>query len=78
MHTVCGNRGIYRCSGVVCNGIGNNAFSRGVVRMKGIIIALLVLALYGCIAGMAVWYGYKAAALLGIALIEMGVLEGIA
>lgn len=45
--------------------------------MKGIIIALLVLALYGCIACAAVWYGYKAAALLGIALIVMGVLEGI-
>ena len=46
--------------------------------MKGIMIALLVLALYGCIAGAAVWFGYKAAALMGIALIVMGVLEGIA
>ena len=45
--------------------------------MKGIIIALLVLALYGCIACAAVWFGYKAAVLMGIALIVMGVLEGI-
>ena len=28
--------------------------------MKALIIAALVLALYGCIAGMAAWYGYKA------------------
>lgn len=46
--------------------------------MKALIIALLVLALYGCIAGAAVWFGYKAAVLMGIALIVMGVLEGIA
>lgn len=45
--------------------------------MKALIIAALVLALYGCIAGMAVWFGYKAAVLMGIALIVMGVLEGI-
>lgn len=45
--------------------------------MKGIIIALLVLSLYGCIAGAAVWFGYKAAVMMGLALIVMGVLEGI-
>lgn len=45
--------------------------------MKAFIIAPLVLALYGCIAGMTVWFGYKAAALMCIALIVLGVLEGI-
>lgn len=46
--------------------------------MKCIIIALLVLALYVCTAFMAVLFGYKAAALMCIALVLMGVLEGIA
>lgn len=46
--------------------------------MKGVIIALLVLALYGCIAGAAVWFGYKAAALMCIALVLMGILGVIA
>ena len=45
--------------------------------MKVIIIALLVLALYGCIAGGALWFGHRAAALMCIALIVLGVLEGI-
>ena len=45
--------------------------------MKVFIIALLVLALYGCIAGAAIWFGHKAAALMCIALIVLGVLEGI-
>lgn len=46
--------------------------------MKGIIIALLVLALYGCIAGAAVLFEYKAAVLMCIALVLMGILGGIA
>lgn len=45
--------------------------------MKAFIIALLILALYGCIAGAAIWFGYRAAALMCIALIVLGVLEGI-
>lgn len=45
--------------------------------MKAFIIALLILALYGCIAGGALWFGHRAAALMCIALVLMGVLEGI-
>lgn len=45
--------------------------------MKAFITVLLVLALYGCIAGGALWFGHRAAALMCIALVLMGILEGI-
>lgn len=45
--------------------------------MKNIIIAALTLSLYGCIAAEVIVFGFKPAALMFIALVIMGVLEGI-
>lgn len=45
--------------------------------MKTAITALLVVGLYGCIAASVVIYGIKAGALVFLALVMMGLLEGI-
>ena len=45
--------------------------------MKKVITALLVVGLYGCIAASVVIYGIKAGALVFLALILLGILEGI-
>jgi hypothetical protein len=45
--------------------------------MKTAISVLLVLALYGCIALAYHLYGFQGSALMALALILMGILEGI-
>ena len=46
--------------------------------MKNLIIAALTSALYGCIAAEVIMFGFEPAALMFLALVVMGVLEGIA
>lgn len=45
--------------------------------MKNLIIAALTLSLYGCIAAEVIIFGVKPAALMFLALVIMGVLEGV-
>lgn len=45
--------------------------------MKNVLMVLLVLGCYGCIAAAAILYDARAAVLVAAALMMMGILEGI-